>query len=176
MSTAAAPVSDHSAAFPARAAITCSTPARPPLTTRRRFSATLAICPSFSGRPASQRVSPDSTSVATTISPDFKAGSSPPATPKLTTPLNEAGSSVARSDRNCWGSLLLQITAMPGPAAIRASCTKPRHNKHRPRVNSTARGNVVPRPQSHIPTPTTLLLVLFKFRYRANAQSGKNFA
>ena len=50
-----------------------------------------------------------------------------------------------------------------------------RHNQYRPRVNSIARGNLVHRPQIHIPTPTTLLLVLLKFRYRASAQSGKNF-
>ena len=49
------------------------------------------------------------------------------------------------------------------------------HNQYRPRVNWIARGQVIPRPQIHIPTPTTLLLVLLKFRYRANAQSGKNF-
>ena len=86
------------------------------------------------------------------------------------------GSSVASSARNCRGSLLLQITVMPGPAAMRASCT-------RPVTISTGRGSirspaerVVPRPQIHIPTPTTLLLVLLKFRYRASAQSGKNFA
>ena len=116
------------------------------------------------------------TSVATTMSPDFSVGSSPPATPKLITPLNVEGSSVASSARNCRGSLLLQITIMPGPAAIRASCTKTSHDQNRPRVNSIARGQLVPRPQSHIPTPTTLLLVLLKFRYRASAQSGKNFA
>ena len=79
------------------------------------------------------------------------------------------------SARNCCGSLLLQMTVMPGPAAMRASCT-------RPVTINTGRGSielpadcVSPRPQIHIPTPTTLLLVLLKFRYRANAQSGKNF-
>jgi hypothetical protein len=90
------------------------------------------------------------------------------------TPLNVVESSVARSERNWLGSLLLQTTIMPGPAAMRASCAKPVMIK-------TGRGSIrlstvtVPPPQSHIPTPTTLLLVLLKFRYRANAQSGKNF-
>ena len=125
MSTAAAPVSECSAALQAVAAITCSTPARPPRTTRRRRSAALAIISSLSARPARKRVSPDSTSVATTTSPDFNDGSSPPATPNEITPLNVDESSVASSARNCCGSLLLQITIMPGPAAMRASCTKP---------------------------------------------------
>jgi len=125
MSTAAAPVSRRSAALQARAAITCSTPARPPRTTRRRRNAMLAISSSLSDRPASQRASPARTSVATTTSPDFSAGSSPPATPKLMTPLKVDESSVARSARNCRGSLELQMTNMPGPAAIRASCTRP---------------------------------------------------
>ena len=61
------------------------------------------------------------TSVATTTSPDFSDGSSPPATPKLMTPRNVEGSSVASSARSCCGSLLLQMTIMPGPAAMRAS-------------------------------------------------------
>ena len=111
--------------------------------------------------------------------PDFSDGSSPPATPKLITPRNVDGSSVASSARNCCGSLLLQMTVMPGPAAMRASCTSPVTIK-------TGRGSIeialnrlstvaAARPQIHIPTPTTLLLVLLKFRYRANAQSGKNF-
>src|SRR5207237_1160014 len=82
----AAPVSRRSAALQARAAITWSTPARPPRTTRRRRNAMLAISSSLSDRPASQRASPARTSVATTTSPDFSAGSSPPATPKLMTP------------------------------------------------------------------------------------------
>ena len=61
----------------------------------------------------------------TTMSPDFNDGSSPPATPNEITPLNVDESRVASSARNCCGSLLLQMTIMPGPAAIRASCTKP---------------------------------------------------
>ena len=125
MSTAAAPVSECSAALQAVAAITCSTPARPPRTTRRRFSAALAIISSFNASPARKRVSPDRTSVATTTSPDFNDGSSPPATPNEITPLNVDESSVASSARNCCGSLLLHMTIMPGPAAMRASCTKP---------------------------------------------------
>src|SRR5260221_2351034 len=125
MSTAAAPVSDRSAAFTARAATTFSTPARPPLTTRRLPNATLAISSSFSAKPASQRASPASTSVATTTSPDFNVGSSPPATPKLITPLIVDGSKTVSSARNCCGSLLLQMTVMPGPAAMQVSCTIP---------------------------------------------------
>ena len=90
------------------------------------------------------------------------------------------GSNTVKSARNCCGSLLLQMTVMPGPAAMRASCT-------RPVTINTGRGSFElrlpelptdrggPRPQIHIPTPTTLLLVLLKFRYRASAQSGKNF-
>ena len=102
-------------------------------------------------------------------------GSSPPATPKLMTPLIVVGSNTVSRARNCCGSLLLQMTVMPGPAAMRASCT-------RPVTINTGRGSIrlpadaaVPRPQFHIPTPTTLLLVFLRFRYRANAQSGKNF-
>ena len=125
MSTAAAPVSERSAALQERPATTCSTPASAPLTTRRRLSAMLAIISSFSEVPASQRVSPAVTSVATTTSPDFSAGSSPPATPKLMTPRNVDESSVASRSRNCLGSLLLQMTIMPGPAAMRASCCRP---------------------------------------------------
>ena len=96
------------------------------------------------------------------------------------TPLKVEESSVASSARNCCGSLELQMTIMPGPAAMRASCTNPVTIKTgrgsielRSTELSTSRGG--PRPQSHIPTPTTLLLVLLKFRYRASAQSGKNF-
>src|SRR5581483_7076120 len=76
-------------------------------------------------RPASQRVSPAMTSVATTTSPVFREGSSPPATPNEITPRIEVGSSVVSSARNWLGSLDEQITAMPGPAAMRASCTRP---------------------------------------------------
>src|ERR1700712_690344 len=65
------------------------------------------------------------TPVATTTSPGFSDGQRPPATPKLMTPRIVDGSNVARSARNCFGSLLLQITVMPGPAAMRASCTRP---------------------------------------------------
>src|SRR3984957_12139546 len=125
MSTAAAPVSERNAALPSRATTTCSTPARPPLTTRRRPSATLAISSSLSARPASQRGAPASTSVATTTSPDRSVGSSPPATPKLITPRIVEGSKTVKRARNCCGSLLLQMTVMPGPAAMRASCTRP---------------------------------------------------
>src|SRR6202011_3342445 len=135
MSTAAAPVSKCNAAFPSRAAITCSTPARPPLTTRLPPNATLAINSSFRARPASQRVSPASTSVATTTSLDFNVGSSPPATPKLITPLIVDGSKTVKRARNCCGSLLLQTTVMPGPAAMRASCA-------RPVTISTGRGSI----------------------------------
>ena len=120
------------------------------------------------------------TSVATTTSPDFSDGSSPPATPNEMTPLKVVESSVASSARNCCGSLELQMTIMPGPAAMRASCTKSCHDQNRSRIIRIAINRIVhdrggPRPQSHIPTPTTLLLVLLKFRYRASAQSGKNF-
>ena len=91
------------------------------------------------------------------------------------TPRIVDGSKLARSARNCCGSLLLQITVMPGPAAMRASCTSPsRSEPAADRIDAPTHRDV-PRPQSHIPTPTTLLLVLLKFRYRANAQSGKNF-
>ena len=62
-------------------------------------------------------------------------GSSPPATPKLMTPLIVVGSNTVRSARNCCGSLLLQMTVMPGPAAMRASCT-------RPVTISTGRGSI----------------------------------
>ena len=71
-------------------------------------------------------MSPASTSVATTTSPDFSDGSRPPATPKLMTPRNVEGS----KRRQQRAQLLriateLQMTIMPGPAAMRASCTKP---------------------------------------------------
>src|SRR3981189_3278246 len=125
MSTAAGPVAERNAAFTDRADDTFSPPARQPRTTRRPPSATLAIICSFSGRPASHRVSPASTSVATTTSPDFNVGSRPPATPKLITPRIVDGSNTVKSARNCCGSLLLQITVIPGPAAMRASCTRP---------------------------------------------------
>ena len=114
----------------------------------------------------------------------FSDGSRPPATPKLMTPRNVEGSSVASSARSCCGSLELQMTIMPGPAAMRASCTKPVTIKTGrgsiglmsiELTQSRCHGRGGPRPQNHIPTPTTLLLVLLKFRYRANAQSGKNF-
>src|SRR6202035_5867142 len=52
-------------------------------------------------------------------------GSSPPATPKLITPRIVEGSKTVKRARNCCGSLLLQMTVMPGPAAMRASCTRP---------------------------------------------------
>ncbi len=132
--------------LPGWAATTCSTPARPPLTTRRLPSATLAISSSLSARPASQRVSPASTSVATTTSPDFSVGSSPPATPKLMTPLIVDGSNTVSSARNCCGSLLLQMTVMPGPAAMRASCT-------RPVTISTGRGSIGLPANASFPAP-----------------------
>src|SRR6202158_896749 len=135
MSTAAAPVSDRSAAFSVWAAPTGSTPARPPPTPRRLPNPTLAISSSLSSKPATQRLAPATTSVATTTSPDFNVGSSPPATPKLITPLIVNGSKTVRSARNCCGLLLLQITVMPGPAAMRASCT-------RPVTISTGRGSI----------------------------------
>ena len=91
----------------------------------RRRSATRAIISSFSAKPARNRVSPARTSVATTTSPDFSDGSSPPATPNEMTPLKVEESSVASNARNCCGSLELQMTIMPGPAAMRASCTNP---------------------------------------------------
>ena len=161
--------------MPARAATTCSTPARPPLTTRRRPSATLAISSSFSARPASQRVSPASTSVATTTSPDFSAGSSPPATPKLMTPRIVDGIEYRQQRPQLLRIATAADDGHAGPGRDAGLLHQTSHNQHRPRVNSIARGRVVPRPQIHIPTPTTLLLVLFKFRYRASAQSGKNF-
>ena len=125
MSTAAAPVIERRAALQAFAAITSSTPASPPRTILRRFSAALAIISSFRADAARKRVSPDITSVATTTSPDLSDGSSPPATPNEITPRKVVGSSVASNARSCCGSLELQITIMPGPAAIRASCTNP---------------------------------------------------
>jgi hypothetical protein len=85
----------------------------------------LVMSSPVSEEPASQRVSPAVTSVAMTTSPDSRAGSSPPATPKLITPLNVEESMVASKARNCSGLLPLQITIRPEPAAIRASCTKP---------------------------------------------------
>src|SRR6516164_2227026 len=144
MSTAAAPVVCRNAALQACATTTSSTPASPPLTTRRRPSATLAICSSLSETPASQRASPATTAVATTTSPDFNEGSSPPATPNETTPRIVAGSNTVSSARNCCGSLALQTTAMPGPAAMRASCTRPVTIK-------TGRRSILP---AHGPSPT----------------------
>jgi hypothetical protein len=78
------------------------------------------------------------------------------------------------------GSQLLRIATAAddrhtGPSRYAGLMHHTSHDKYRPRVDSIAHEQVVPRPQIHIPTPTTLLLVLFKFRYRASAQSGKNF-
>ena len=141
-----APVSERNAAFVDRAATTCSTPARPPLTTRRRPSATLAISSSFSaktGQPAG------------VAGQDFgrhhdiarlQRGIQSAATPKLMTPRIVVGSKTVRSARNCCGSLLLQMTVMPGPAAMRASCDQTSHDQYRPRVNAIARGRAVPSP------------------------------
>src|SRR5690349_11736699 len=148
MSTAAAPVSECSAALQVLAATISSTPASRPLTTRRRPSAMLAIWPSVSGSPASQRASPAMTSVATTTSPVFREGSSPPATPNEITPRTEVGSSVVRSARNWLGSLDEQITAMPGPAAMRASCTRPVTIK-------IGRGSILPPAESYAPNFTS---------------------
>ena len=130
-------MTERSAALQALAATTCSTPAKPPRTIRRRFRAALAIISSFRAEAARNRVSPARTSVATTTSPDFSVGSSPPATPNEMTPLNEVESSVASSARSCCGSLELQMTIMPGPAAMRASCTNPVTIK-------TGRGSIEP--------------------------------
>ena len=144
---------------------------------RRRSSAALAISSSFSARPASQRASPAMTSVATTTSPDFSDGSSPPATPKVMTPRMVDGSNVASSARNCCGSLLTADDGHAGPGRDAGLLHQTCHDQYRPRINRIAPRTVrsSPRPQIHIPTPTTLLLVLLKFRYRASAQSGKNF-
>ena len=77
-------------------------------------------------------------------------GSSPPATPKLMTPRIVDGSNTVSSARNCCGSLLLQMTVMPGPAAMRASCTKTSHNQAPAAGQSIARGRVdPPPPNSH---------------------------
>ena len=134
----------------ARAATTCSTPARPPLTTRRRPSATLAIISSFSGRPASQRVSPASTSVATTTSPDFRDGSRPPATPKLMTPRIVVGSNTVSRARNCLRIATAADHGHAGPGRDAGLLHKTSHNQHRPRVNSHCpRTRRPPPPNSH---------------------------
>ncbi len=185
MSTAAAPVSECScrlAGLRGNDALDAGEPAAHHAAAARvglqRFSVALAIISSFSAMSARNLVSPAMTSVATTTSPVFSDGSRPPATPKEITPRKVDESSVESRARKLLGSLELQMTIMPGPAAMRASCTNPVTIK-------TGRGSIEffpnrlihdgpSRPQSHIPTPTILLLVLLKFRYRANAQSGKN--
>jgi hypothetical protein len=148
-----APVSECSAALQAVAAITCSTPARPPRTTRRRPSAMLAISSSFSARPASQRVSPAMTSVATTTSPDFSDGSSPPATPKLMTPLNVDG--IQRRQQRA--QLLRIATAADhdhaGPGRDAGLLHKTSHDQNRPWINRIetriAHGSRRPPPPNH---------------------------
>ena len=125
------------------------------------------------GQPA---MSPAMTSVATTTSPDFSDGSSPPATPKLITPRI-----VDRIEHREQRAQLLRIATAAddghaGPSRDAGLLHQTGHNQDRPRVNRYPRIALVPHPQIHIPTPTTLLLVFFRFRYRANAQSGKNFA
>ncbi len=139
-----------------------------------------AIIASFSARPARKRASPARTSVATTTSPDFSDGSSPPATPNEMTPLKVAG--IKRRQQRAQ---LLRVAGTAdndhaGPGRDAGLLHQSRYDQDRPRIiriaiNRTGHDRSGPRPQSHIPTPTTLLLVLRKFRYRASAQSGKNF-
>src|SRR6202043_2132653 len=80
-------------------------------------------------------------------SPDLNVGSSPPATTKLITPLIVDGPKTVKRARNCCGSLLLRTTARPGPAAIRASCT-------RPVTISTGRGSIGLPTASPCPAPS----------------------
>ena len=115
------------------------------------------------------------TSVATTTSPDFSAGSSPPATPKLMTPLMVDGSNTVEQRPQLLRIATAADHGHAGPRRDAGLLHQTGHNQHRPRINSIARGYAAPDPQIHIPTPTTLLFVLFRFRYRASAQSGKNF-
>ena len=91
------------------------------------------------------------------------------------TPLIVVGSNTVSSARNCCGIATAADHGHAGPGRDAGLLHQTGHNQYRPRINSIARGRVVPRPQIHIPTPTTLLLVFLRFRYRANAQSGKNF-
>ncbi|MGY3460263.1 hypothetical protein ACVWW5_005713 [Bradyrhizobium sp. LM3.4] len=100
---------------------TSSAPARLPRTTRRRPDVRRSMRSSPSDSPAAQRVSPASTSVASTTSPERSVGSRPPATPKEITPRIVSGSSTVSSARNWVGLLDEQMTAIPGPAAMRAS-------------------------------------------------------
>ena len=126
MSTAAAPVSECSAALQAVAAITCSTPARPPRTTRRRRSAARGdqFLVQRQSRPENGYRRPEPRSPP----PRRPISATDPARRRRRsemTPLKVVESSVASSARNCCGSLELQMTIMPGPAAMRASCTNP---------------------------------------------------
>ncbi len=176
MSTAAAPVIERSAALQAFAAITSSTPASPPRTILRRFSAALAIISSFSADAARNRVSPDITSVATTTSPDLSDGSSPPATPNEITPRNVVGSSVASSARSCCGSLGAADHDHAGTRRDAGLLHQSSHNQYRPRINSTVHGLRRPPPPTITSRPLPPCYWCFsRFRYRASAQSGKNF-
>ncbi len=136
ISTAAAPNSERSAALPACPVTTFSTPTRPPRNTFWRPTPAPAISSSLRTSDADQRLLPATTSVATTTAPDLRSGSRPPATPKLMTPRMVAGSKSASRLRSWTGSLELQMTVMPGPAAIFASWTSPV-------TINTGRGSVV---------------------------------
>src|SRR6185312_17384065 len=100
---------------------------------------------------------------------------------RIETPGNPKGDHAADGRRIQYGEQRPQLMRIActtddshsGPSSDAGLLNQTCHNQDRPRVHPP-RGQAVPRPQIHIPTPTTLLLVSFKFRYRASAQSGKN--